>query len=141
MKKNIILSVLCLLFMANVAAMFENFNYIAPEDFKTRLERNEEMIIVDIQGAKEFAAHHFPGSLETNAYPVKSDGEKKRIDRAVALFQQTNNKVVVVCPRGGGGAKRCYSYMKSQGVPAEKLTILKGGAEKWPYKSMMVSSH
>lgn len=139
MKKLTIIA-LALLGLLNVAAIFDTFNYLEPDQFKGWLESGKPVIIVDIQVKDEFAAHHFSGSMETNAYPVKTEAEKKRIDPVVARFRETGHDVVVVCPRGGGGAKRCYSYLKDQGVPEGKLTILKGGVEKWPYPAMLVQS-
>ncbi|MBU0959972.1 MAG: rhodanese-like domain-containing protein [Proteobacteria bacterium] len=133
----IALSLLCLL---NVAAIFEKFNYLEPDQFKQWLETSKPMVIVDIQDKASFAAHHFPGSIETNAFPVKTDAEQKQIDPAVAAYKASGNDVVVVCPRGGGGAKRCYSYLKSQGVPEDKLTILQGGVDNWPYRNMLISN-
>ena len=136
MKKLCIItfSLICLL---NVAGIFESFNYLEPDQFKQWLEEGKPMIIVDIQDKKAFAAQHFPGSIETNAFPVKTDAERKLIDPAVEAYKTSGNDVVVVCPRGGGGAKRCYSYLKSQGVPEEKLVILKKGIDNWPYRDML----
>jgi len=136
MKKLAVIS-LTLLFFFNVAAIFSSFNYLEADQLKERIENGTPIIIVDIQVKDEFSAHSFPGSIETNAYPVKTESQKKQILPAVEAFQKTGHDVVVVCPRGGGGAKRCYSYLKSQGVPEEKLTILKGGMEKWPYRDML----
>jgi rhodanese-related sulfurtransferase len=131
----ITLSLICLL---NVAAIFEKFNYLEPDQFKQWLENDKPMIIVDIQDKAAFDAHHFSGSIETNAFPVKTGAEEKQIDPAVVAYKESGNDVVVICPRGGGGAKRCYSYLKSQGVPEEQLTILKGGVDKWPHRDMLV---
>jgi rhodanese-related sulfurtransferase len=94
---------------------------------------------VDIQVAKEFAGYHFSGSMETNAFPIKSDSDRKKIDPVVARYKETGHDVVVVCPLGGGGAKCCYFYLKSQGVPESKLFILKGGVDKWPYRDMLTA--
>ena len=138
MKKTTIIA-LSLIALLNVAAIFQSFNYVSPGDFKQWLEADKAMIIVDIQDKAAFAAHHFPGSIETNSFPVKSEAEKKRIDPAVTEFMKTGNDVVVICPRGGGGAKRCYSYLKSQGVAEDKLYILKGGVDKWPHRDILVS--
>ncbi|MBU0680713.1 MAG: rhodanese-like domain-containing protein [Proteobacteria bacterium] len=132
----IALSLLCLF---NVAAMFESFNYLGADQFKEWLDSGKPVIIVDIQVQDEFVAHHFPGAIETNAFPVETEAQRHMIDPAVAAYQQSGHDVVVVCPRGGGGAKRCYSYLKSQGVPEEKLTILTGGVAKWPYRDMLVA--
>lgn len=138
MKKLTLLLGICILGLLNMAAIFNTYNYVSQSDFKQWLESDKAMIIVDIQEKDAFTKHHFKNSIETNAYPVKKEEEKKRIDPAVEQFKATNHDVVVICPRGGGGAKRCYDYLKSQGVPAEKLVILKGGVDKWPHKEMLM---
>lgn len=139
MKKLTIIP-LMLLFLLNVAAVFESFNYLKADQFKDWIDNKKPVIIVDIQVKDEFTAHHFPGSIETNAFPVKTDSQKQQILTAVEAFKKTGHDVVVVCPRGGGGAKRCYSNLKSQGIPEEKLTILKGGIDKWPYREMLATN-
>lgn len=136
MKKLSIVT-LSLLALLNVAAIFSSFNYLEADTFKQWLDTGKPVIIVDIQVKEEFTAHHFPGSIETNAFPVKTDSQRQAIDPAVAQFKASGHDVVVVCPRGGGGAKRCYSYLKEQGIPEEKLTILKGGVAKWPHRDML----
>lgn len=138
MKKLTFLAI-ALLCLFNVAAVFESFNYLEPDRFKQILESGNPVIIADIQVENEFATHHFPGAMETNAFPVQTETERKKIDSVVTAYNNTGLDVVVVCPRGGGGAKRCYSYLKEQGIPEDKLTILKGGVEKWPYPEMLVS--
>ncbi len=137
--KKMTLVTLALFGLLNMAAMFAPFNYLEADQFKGWLDTGRPVIIVDIQVEDEFAVHHFPGSIETNAFPVKSDAEREKIDQAVAAYQENGHDVVVVCPRGGGGAKRSYSYLKSQGVPEEKLTILRGGVAKWPYRDMLAN--
>jgi len=139
MKKTVLFG-LCFLCFLNVAAIFESFNWVEPEQFKQWLEAKKPMILVDIQDKPSFAAHHFPGSIETNSFPVETEAEQKRIDPAVAAFKKSGYDVVVLCPRGGGGAKRTYSYLKSQGVPENKLFILTGGVDKWPYRNMLEAS-
>lgn len=129
---------LALICCFNIAALFASFNYLQPESLKNWLNNDKEIIIVDIQVKKEFANQHLPGSLETNAYPVKTEAEQARLAPVLEAFEKTGHDIVIICPRGGGGAKRCYSYLKSHGIPEEKLTILKGGIEKWPYRDMLV---
>lgn len=136
MKKLLLL--LMVLVMTSGTAMAGLFyNYVSPDEFKGWLEGGKPVLIVDIQVADEFKEHHFKNSIETNAFPVNTDEERKQIDRAVQVYKETGHDVVVVCPRGGGGAKRCYDYLQESGVPKDKLTILKGGVEKWPYKEML----
>ena len=125
--------------LLNMAALFESFNYVTAEDFKQRLDSGKAMVLVDIQVKDEFALHHFKDSIETNAFPVETEEERKMIDLAVTAAKKAGTDVVVICPRGGGGAKRCYSYLKSQGIPEEKLFILEGGVAKWPHKDILAS--
>ena len=126
-------------FLAAAAALASNYNFISPEKTKTWIETQAPVTIVDIQVKEEFVSHHLPGSIPTYAYPVKSKLEKSRLDDIVAMSIAKGNPVIVVCPRGGGGAKRCYDYMKSQSVPEDKLLILKGGIADWPYKDLLKS--
>ncbi len=118
----------------NTAALFESFNYVDAVQMRGWLEQKRPILIVDIQVKDEFAAHHLRGSHGTGAYPVKSDEERRSLDGAVNHFKaHPDEDVVVVCPRGKGGAKRAYAYLKKSGVPEENLFILTGGMAKWPY--------
>jgi len=85
------------------------------------------VILIDIQPAADFEKHHLPGAIETNAYPVKSDEEKKRLDKSLDTIKKSEELVVIICPRGGSGAINSYNYYLSQGIPENRLTILKGG--------------
>ena len=44
---------------------------------------------------------------------------------------------MVVCPRGKGGAMNSYDYLKTQGIPEERLRILEGGMAGWPFKELL----
>ena len=81
-----------------------SYHYVAPQDMKTWLESGKELLIVDIQPAKDFSRQHFSGAIETNAFPVESAEEQKRLDLAVSAAKGNARDVVVVCPRGKGGA-------------------------------------
>jgi rhodanese-related sulfurtransferase len=122
------------------SAQAGGYNYISAEEMKGRIEAKSELIIVDIQVAEEFAQHHLPGSVATYAYPVKTDAERAQIDIAVQEYKVSGKPVVIVCPRGKGGAKRCYDYMKEQNVPEEKLSILEKGIAGWPFIELLEKS-
>ncbi|WP_228723320.1 rhodanese-like domain-containing protein [Desulfosediminicola flagellatus] len=130
---------ICMLLVLGIvsSAVAGEYNFISPEDMKQKIDAGSELIIVDIQVEKEYKQHRLPGSIATYAYPVKTEKERAMIDKAVEQFNTTGQDVVVVCPRGKGGAKRCYDYMKSQGVPDEKLTILEKGIAGWPFPEML----
>lgn len=121
-------------------ALAWGYQYLEPADMKQWLNMGKEMVIVDIQPAKDFADHHFQGAIETNAFPTESEAERQRLAKAVAAYRAKPADVVVVCPRGGGGAKRTSDYLKENGVPEEKLFILAGGMDKWPYQELIQSN-
>ncbi|MBA3006870.1 MAG: rhodanese-like domain-containing protein [Proteobacteria bacterium] len=139
MKKRIAILAVLIIGLLNMAALLESFNYVKADDFKQWLDSGKAMVLVDIQVKNEFSLHHFKDSIETNAFPVETEEQRKMLNPAVAGAKKAGTDVVVICPRGGGGAKRCYSYLKAQGIPEEKLFILEGGIAKWPHKEMLVS--
>lgn len=125
----------CFLLVFSTTALAANM--LKAEDFKKALEAKKPMIIVDIQPAKEFEQHHFKGSIETNAFPAKTDEEKSRLDKAVQKAKESQDDVVIVCPRGRSGAANTYEYFKSKGIDEKRLFILEGGIAGWPYKEML----
>ncbi len=134
--KTIFLCALAALLIAPSLASAQNT--VKPDQFKQWLESSKPMQIVDIQTPEEYEKHHFKGSIQTNAYPAKTDEEKQRLDRVLPALQASKDDVVVVCPRGGGGAKNTYDHLKSKGIPEERLYILEKGVEGWPYKELFV---
>lgn len=132
----------CLLITLSLAiattAMAAGYNYVEPGTFKQWLESGKDMAVVDIQVPAEFQQHHFKGAIETNAYPVKTAEEKQRLDKVLPQLSTSQNDIVVVCPRGGGGAKNTYDYLKEKGVPENRIFILKDGMQGWPHKEMIV---
>jgi len=113
-------------------------NYITPAKLKKMLDAKQEVIMVDIQPVADFAKQHLPGSIETNAFPAKSDEEKARLDKALPVINGSKAQVIVLCPRGKSGAKNSYDYLQSKGVVENRLQILEGGIADWPYTEMFV---
>ncbi|MHB1421461.1 MAG: rhodanese-like domain-containing protein, partial [Bacillota bacterium] len=74
-------------------------NYITAPNLKKVLDAKQEVILVDIQPAADFAKQHLPGSIETNAFPAKSDEEKARLNKALPVINGSKAPVVVLCPR------------------------------------------
>jgi hypothetical protein len=70
---------------------------------------------------------------------VKSDEERARLDKTLERINATAAEVVIVCPRGGGGAKNTYDYLKAKGVDEKRLFILEKGMEGWSFPEMCVA--
>ncbi len=131
MKKKIV--ILCLILLFPVSVWAGEYNYISQEDMLYRLGKGPSMLIVDINPAEQFAKGHLPGAIETNAYPVKTKEEKARLDKVLPSIQRTSQDMVIVCPRGGGGAKRAFDHYLSKNVDPRKMYILEKGMRGWPY--------
>ena len=113
-----------------------DYNYVQQEQLKQWLESAKPMAIVDIQVPEEFQKHHFKGAIETNAFPVKTDLERRRLDQALTRLAAVPDPIVIVCPRGGGGARNAYDHLKAQGIAEKRLLILEKGMEGWPHPEL-----
>ena len=136
MKRKIMMLCLALVALLLVPYVAVAANYVKPDIFKQWLTSDKQIVIVDIQTAENFEAHHFKGSIETNAFPAKSDDEKKQLDKILPKVQSSKGDVVIICPKGKGGALNTYDYLKSKGVPETRLLILEGGIDGWPYPEL-----
>ncbi len=137
----IIFAVILIISGGSQARARMGYNYVSANDLKGWLTTEKTILIVDIQVKDEFKAHHIKGALETNAYPVKSEAERHTLDPALHKIQARKfDKIVVVCPRGKGGAKRAYDYLEKHGTPEDKLVILTGGMGGWPYKEWVAKN-
>lgn len=118
---------------ALMASIFgSNYNYISPEETAELMRKDaSKVVVVDIQEKPGFDKEHLNGAVATYAYPVKTDAEKARLAEVLPTIKP-DQKVVIVCPRGGGGADRAYDFYLSQGVKKEQLFTLTKGQEGWP---------
>jgi len=107
------------------------YNYISADDLEARLTAGQPTNIVDIQVEEEFAQHHIKGAVPTHAYPVKSDEDRAKLSPLLERLESNSDPVVIVCPRGSGGATRTYDYLLSQGISDDRLLILEKGQGGW----------
>lgn len=113
------------------------YNYYTEEQLKNAIESQEAFTLVDIQEAEGYAKHHIQGAIETNAYPVKTDEEKAKLESLLETIKASNDPVIIVSPRGGGGAQRTVEYYESQGLPSAQLYILEKGQEGWSIDELL----
>lgn len=107
------------------------YNYISAADLEARLQAGTPTHIVDIQVEADYASHHIRGAQPTYAYPVQSDSDRAKLAAVVDALKADQEPIVIVCPRGGGGATRTYDYLLAQGIAAERLLILEKGQAGW----------
>ncbi len=114
------------------------YKYYDETQVKTAIESNSEMMLIDIQPTDDFAKHQIVGAIGTDAYPVKSEEDKAKLDLKLDTILAGSEDVVIICPRGGGGAERTYQYLESKGVPQNRLFILEGGQADWSFEALLV---
>ena len=108
------------------------YNYISAEETAELMRKDaSKLVLVDIQEKPDFEEEHLKGALATYAYPVKTEDEKARL-AALLPSISPEQKVIIICPRGGGGADRAYYFYLEKGVKKEQLFTLKGGQYEWP---------
>lgn len=133
MKKLFIATLTLLLLPVMAWAM--DYNYISQNEMRDTLDTKAEVTIVDICPVDQFSKGHLPGSIETNAYPVKSDAERERLASTLTTLKASTDNIVIVCPGGGGGAKRTYDFYVANGIQENRLQILEKGMNGWPYQT------
>ena len=133
--KGILLSVLAVLVFVGCGGKVEQkaqYNYISAEETaKLIREDASKLVLVDIQEKEDFDEEHLKGAISTYAYPVKTDEERARLAKLLPSIKD-DQKVVVICPRGGGGADRAYDFLLKSGVKQENLVTLTDGQYGWP---------
>ena len=127
-------------FAGKVMAADDPFNYITPDETRSKIESGEAVTLLDIQAEDEYAQHHIRGSLATYAYPVKSDAQKAKLDRVIPNLSTNTDPIVIICPRGGGGAKRTFEYLASRGIQSKRMFILEKGQSGWPYPKLVANN-
>lgn len=134
MKKMILAALTIMLFPAMVWAT--DFNYISQDTMLDRLNNKERVEIIDICPIDQFAKGHLPGAVETNAYPVKTDAERAKLQPTLPILKASTDDIVIVCPGGKGGAERTYEFYKANGIDENRLLILEKGMNGWPYQTV-----
>lgn len=114
-----------------------DFKYYTADQLKQAIEKKTPLKIVDIQVETEYKAHHIQGVIPTYAYPVKTDEEKAKVAKILPELKASQDPIVVVCPKGAGGAKNTIQYLADQGIPESRLLILENGQAGWPYAELL----
>jgi rhodanese-related sulfurtransferase len=113
-----------------------SYHYIRPDQLHGKLNSGSSMILIDISPAALFSQKHIPGSIKTQAFPVKTTAEKTRLDKVLPLIDASDDTaIIIICPRGGQSAQRAFDHLKARGVNSERMKILAGGILAWPHAS------
>ncbi|SEA63129.1 Rhodanese-related sulfurtransferase [Desulfuromusa kysingii] len=137
MQKMLQMATMVLLLTLATSVSAFAYQYMTAAEVKQNIAAKTPMTLVDIQVEDEFNQHHIIGAQATYAYPVKSDADRNKMTPVITPLLSNNDLAVVVCPRGGGGAKRAYDLLLKSGVAEDRVYILEKGQAGWPYPELL----
>ena len=74
-----------------------NYQYITPDELKTRIEAKEDMLLLSVQTRESYKEDgHLAGSIETKAYPANTEDLRKRLDKVTDKLTENENFFVRV---------------------------------------------
>ena len=127
--------VMFLAFVATACTQDESYNYISPAELKERLDAGEveqgSLVVFSTQTEEEWESGHLPQAIPTFARPLETDEDYAKLEPIKDKIKDTDADVVIICPRGGGGATRPCDYLMEQGIDEGRLLILEGGQEAY----------
>lgn len=131
-KLLLILAVISLLFVGcGKVEKKPQYNYMEAKESAEAIRNNSKVVFVDIQEKDDFQEEHLKGAIATYSYPVQTKEEESKLLIALNSIK-SDDKVVVVCPKGGGGAERAYDVLLKNGIEKSRLYILTDGQYGWP---------
>lgn len=108
---------------------------ISADELDEMIEDHEDLLIVDVREADEYAAGHIPGALLIPRGLIEGaadPGYKHRVDTLVAARPRT---VVLYCQTGGRSAMATDALMQ---MGYEKVFNLAGGIDVWEAEGLAV---
>lgn len=110
--------------------------YLSAGDLARRLREKLPTLVVDLRVREEFAKSHISGAIPAPCYPARPEAQRRQLDPVLPHLVADDAPIVLVCPRGGGGARRARDHLVERGVAAERLFILDKGQEGWNYPEL-----
>lgn len=74
---------------------------------------------------------HLKEAYLTYARPLETDADFAKLEPFLDLVKDTDQDIIIICPRGGSGATRPFDYFKERGIAPERMLILQGGQEAY----------
>jgi rhodanese-related sulfurtransferase len=101
---------------------------VTPADLQSRLQAGEQIVVIDVREAEEFARGKIPGAytIPRGVLEMQVDGRLPR-DATVVLY----------CAGGGRSALACRSLLE---MGFEKLENLEGGFQKWAASGLPIEA-
>ncbi len=117
-----------------------DYTYISTESLMDILKKKQPIHMVDVQKKNNYLRHHFAHSIGTDAYPVKTGKDTDKIKAILNTLQASDNRIVIIGPRGTRASQRAYAFLLQQGIAPQRLAILKKGTRGWPAPEIFLNT-
>jgi rhodanese-related sulfurtransferase len=101
----------------------ERVREVSVEEVKTRLERGEKFVLVDVREESEYAQDHLPGAIHLSKGIIERDIEERVADPATPM--------VLYC---GGGFRSALAADNLQKMGYRNVLSMAGGVRAWRSK-------
>lgn len=92
---------------------------IGQAELRARRDAGEDVFVVDVRSAEEFAAGHVDGAVHVPVEAIEADPTRLPLERPI----------VTVCGKGGGRSQRAAEVLAAAG--ARDVGFLEGGTLGW----------
>jgi len=101
---------------------------VSVDDVKTKLDRGEKFVLVDVREESEWAKDHLPGAIHLGKGVIERDVEQRVPD--------LNAPVVLYC---GGGYRSALAADNLQQMGYRNVLSMGGGIREWREKGFPLS--
>src|SRR5256885_6832624 len=101
---------------------------VSVDDVKTKLDRGEQFVLVDVREESEWAKDHLPGAIHLGKGVIERDVEERVPD--------LNAPVVLYC---GGGYRSALAADNLQQMGYRNVLSMDGGIREWREKGFPLS--
>jgi rhodanese-related sulfurtransferase len=101
---------------------------VSVDDVKTKLDRGEKFVLVDVREESEWAKDHLPGAIHLGKGVIERDVEQRVSD--------LNAPVVLYC---GGGYRSALAADSLQQMGYRNVLSMDGGIREWREKGFPLS--
>jgi rhodanese-related sulfurtransferase len=102
---------------------------VSVDDVKTKLDRGEKFLLVDVREESEYANNHLPGAIHLGKGIIERDIENRVPDLAAAM--------VLYC---GGGFRSALAADSLQKMGYTNVLSMDGGHREWKEKGLPLTT-
>ena len=116
-------------FLAIVNDAKKRVREVSVNDVKSRLNKSDKFLLVDVREESEFAKDHLPGAIHLGKGIIERDIETRVPD--------TNREMILYC---GGGFRSALAADNLQKMGYTNVLSMDGGIREWREKGLLLTA-